>query len=203
MMRGAAAFANASGPLDADRAWAVLRPYWEQIVSTFRHKGHAEPGKVTRVKVDPKWHDTCRHFAGASQDAKILVVAPELADMPVASIVAILAHEAGHFVDLSNPGRYWFRTACNVRLRKGARAVSVRDVPETYRDATLFLFERLPEKNLGKHLNEWRERESDEVERTADAIAEVVTGQRIGYTGAPGCLVQTMGSGVERPIGLR
>jgi hypothetical protein len=203
MMRGAAVFANASGPLDADRAWSVLRPYWEEIVGTFRHKGHPEPGNVTRVKVDPKWHDTCRHFAGASQDARILVVAPELADMPVASIVAILAHECGHFVDLANPGRYWFRRASNVRVRKGARAVSVKDLPPTFRDDALFFFEHLPDKNLGKHLNEWRARESDEVERAADAIAEVVTGHRIGYTGAPGCLVQTMGSGVERPIGLR
>ena len=202
-MRGGCAFATPNEPLDAARAWDVLRPYWQQIVNVFRSKGHNEPQRVTRVKVDSKWHDTCRHFAGASQDAKLLIVAPELADMPVATILGSMAHEAGHFVDLANPGRYWFRRPENVRVRKGSRAVSVKDLPASFRDEALFRFEQLPEKGLGKHMNEWAERPSDEVEFTADAIAEVVTGERIGYTGPPGCLVQSLGTGIERPVGLR
>lgn len=47
----------------------------------------------------------------------------------------------------------------------------------------------------------WRHRHRDEVELTADAIASQVLGRSIGYTGP--CVIQEVGRGRPRPIGLR
>ena len=202
MGKGRKAFADPNSPLSEHQVWAILEPYWTELVSVFRHAGYPEPGKVARIQVDTTWRDSCRHFAGAAIDGSKLIVAPELADLPVPSIRGILAHEGGHFVDLGNPGRYWLRPLGSVNVRHGAD-VAVLWGGGSIKDDALVCFEKLPEKNLRKHLRDWSERGCDEVERVADVIAEIVIGQKIGYVGPPSCLIQTIGKGPSRPKGLR
>jgi hypothetical protein len=164
--------------IDAEQAQAILEPIWERVLDAFEEYGHQEPSKA-KLGFDPALHDTCRHFAGTTLDGKSVYYAPALADMPIDTIEAIMAHEAGHIVDLSNPGRWWFR------------------------GGELCFLKELPSKNLKKLLVEWSERDDDEVEHVADAIAEVCMGRRIGYIGEGGCLVQTWDKGKRRPNGLR
>lgn len=196
------AYARSDTPLDERRAWAVIRPHWEEVVRTFERKGHPEVKKAD-VEIDAKWHDSCRHFAAMSTDGDLLALAPQIADLPVENIVALLAHEAGHLVDFLNPGRFWFRPASQVHVREGCRVLSVLDVDPAEKGPVLFWFEHLPTKNLAKHMQEWKQRDKDETERTADAIASAMLGQYIGYTGPEDCLIQCVGSGIPRPKGLR
>ena len=65
------------------------------------------------------------------------------------------------------------------------------------------IVDKLPGKNIRKHMEQWRSRSTDEVEMVADQIAEMVMGQKIGYVGPSGCIVQTLGRGKTRPKGLR
>jgi hypothetical protein len=153
-------------------------PIWQSIVARFQEKGHPQPSKC-RLELDSGAHDNCRHFAATRTDGKLMFVAPELAGMPFDTAEAILAHEAGHVVDLSSPGVWW------------------------YRGDTLFQQDELPSKGLRKHLARWNERSHDEIERVADAIAELVMERRIGYVGGASCLVQTWDEGIPRPVGLK
>jgi hypothetical protein len=207
IVRGSA-YARSEEMLDPIRAWAVLRPFWEETVQAFAHKGFPEPAS-TRVEIERKWHDTCRHHAATRSDGRLVGYAPQTADLDPSSISAIMAHEAGHIVDLTNPGVYWFRPAERVPLRQGARVVSVFDVEPTFKDATLFRFERMPHQQ-SKHMRDWErvhssreEADMDEVEHIADALAEFVLGKRLGYVGSPECLIQAVGEGIDRPKGLR
>jgi hypothetical protein len=190
-------------PLRPDKAWRVIEPYWREMLQLFREHGFEAPGNVAKIVIDPEWRDTCRHFAGMSEDASTLVLAPEFADLPLANIKAILAHEAGHAVDLSSPGKYWFRRAVEMHIRQGAWARSLEDLPQKFQGPAVFVFETLPSHNFAKHLRDWEGRPRDEVEMLADAIAEHVLGERIGYTGTEGCIIQTLGRGIPRPKGLR
>lgn len=164
--------------VDVDEATAILMPHWQEVVEGFGEAGYDEPARAEFVLTEDA-HDSCRHFGAMRNDGLVLYVAPELVHMPVETIDGILAHEAGHSVDLQNPGIYWFR-----------------------RNA-LFKAEELPSKGLRKILKAWRGRDDDEVERVADAIAFHALGVRIGYVGSPTCLVQALGRGKRRPKGLR
>ena len=201
-------YASPNAPLDETRAWEILKPHWQEITETYARKGHLAPSQA-KVEIDPKWHDSCRHFAAADNHGTTVCFAPELADKPVGNIRAVLAHEAGHVVDFANPGRYWFRPATQIRLREGCRVVSVLDVDPTTKGPVLFYFATLPTSGLGKHLRDWRHedeggtRSSDEIEFVADAIGSWIMGEPILYSGPPECLLETMGRGVPRPKGLR
>lgn len=197
-----AAYAVANELLSPMKAWEVVRPYWLDIVRTFEDKGFAEPGRV-RVEMDPKWHDSCRHYAAMTTDGRAMFFAPAMADLPPDNIKGVLAHEAGHLVDYQNPGRYWYRPASAVNVREGSRVVSVLDVDPATKEPVLFKFEQLPSKALAKHMRDWDERPRDEVEMCADAIASYAVGKQIGYTGEKECLIQSLGSGVPRPKGTR
>lgn len=196
------AYARNDTPLDPQRAWAVIRPHWDDVLAIFERKGHPEVRRAS-VEVDEKWHDTCRHFAAMSTDGGLLALAPQMADLPVENIIALLAHEAGHLVDFLNPGRFWFRPASQVHVREGCRVLSVLDVDPSEKGPVLFWFQTLPVKNVRKHMQEWEQRDKDETERTADAIASAMLGQFIGYTGPKDCLIQAVGAGIPRPKGLR
>ena len=199
-----AAFRNPEAPAESDQVASVIAAHWKRIVSAFEIKGFKQPGKTNRLRIDSGWHDTCRHYAGARTDGKVLVVAPEIVDLPDVQISAVLAHEAGHFVDFDSPARYYFRPPAEVKARTGARAVCISDDVPTPLVPALIWFKELPDgKALGKYLREWKERSDDEIERVADAIASYVMGEKISYTGRPSCLVQTFGIGIERPLGLR
>ncbi|MHC4617126.1 MAG: hypothetical protein ACYTEQ_05165 [Planctomycetota bacterium] len=166
-------------PIDEAEAIEVLLPQWEQICEIFEEHGHMEPSEVSTLVVTPDVHDTCRHFAATRDDGKVVYVAPEMCHLPLEVVAGVLAHEAGHVVDMRNPGIFWFR----------------------YGD--LCAVEELPTKRLRKHLREWGERSDDEIERVADAIATEAIGTKIGYVGPPYCLVQAVGRGIRRPKGLR
>jgi hypothetical protein len=196
-------FSDGSKPAGIEQVANAVRAYWRGIVEAFDRKGFDEPRKATRFRIDSSWHDSCRHYAGAKTDGTVLVIAPEILDLAEESIIAILAHEGGHFVDLARPGRFFFRRPTEMHCRKGASVTAIGEGPPDPLDPVLLWFKELPTKGLGKHLTEWRERDSDELERVADEIATFVMGEKIGYTGSPGCLIQTLGKGVERPIGLR
>ena len=159
-----------------ETAWAVLEPLWQECVSMYVKAEHREPKRV-QVIVTPDMHDSCRHFAAT--DGDIVWFAPELVDLPVGTVVAVMCHELGHVVDLNNPGRYWFM---NEELRR---------------------LDELPSKGMRKLIQRWRDRDDDQVEFVADAIAEQVAGVRIGYVGCSGCLVQSLARGIDRPVGLR
>lgn len=199
-MRHREAFA-CNNTLDPGRAWEIIRPYWADVVSRFGHRGFTQLGRA-QVQIDERWHDSCRHYAAMSSDGSLLALAPQIADLEPAQITALLAHEAGHLVDFTQPGVYWFRPAARVPVREGSLVVSVLDVDPRTRGDVLFRFDRMP-KQMSKHMRDWSTREADEVERTADAIASVALEEYIGYTGPKGCLVQTLGAGVPRPRGLK
>jgi hypothetical protein len=119
-----------------------------------------------RLICEPKQHNTPRHFAAATDDGRLVIVAPEFAELAEAHQVAILAHELGHNVDFNYEGL--FGLSPDRRLVPGREGLRrTRDVREI----------------------------------TADLIASEVLGRRIGYTGP--CLLQEIGRGRERPIGLR
>lgn len=164
--------------LTEEQSLAILLPVWKDTVKVFARQGHSELG-LAKFELDESMHDTERHFAGTTLDGKEMHVAPALVDMPLDTVEAILAHEAGHVVDFCNPGRWWFRLN------------ELRYVAD------------LPTKGLRKLLLSWKERDEDEVEHVADAIAELVTGRRIGYVGVGSCIVQTWDRGTPRPDGLR
>jgi hypothetical protein len=164
--------------VDTEEASAVLLPHWSGVVDIFASSGYEEPRSAKVVFTD-EVHDTCRHFAATRNDGLVLYVAPHLVHTPVETIDGILAHEAGHIVDLQNPGIYW------------------------YREEDLWRAHELPSKGAKKILKAWRDRSDDEVERVADEIAYAAVGVRIGYVGNPTCLVQALGRGKRRPRGLR
>lgn len=199
-MRRGSAFCDQEhiGP---DQVANTIRGYWRKIVEMFSLSGFSEPERVSRFRISSSWHDTCRHYAGAKTDGTMLVVAPQIVDLEPSTIFALLAHEAGHFVDFGQPGRWFFRTPSAVRVREGAQISCVSEEFDSHNKG-LFLFEQFP-RRFKKHLSDWKNRNPDEVERVADAIAEFATGTKIGYTGPPHCLIQTIAGGIERPVGLR
>jgi len=162
---------------DDDSTSLVLETIWEHVVLRFTAASFRHPAKA-KFSLDPSRHDSCRHFAAAAMDGSEVFVAPALADMPFETALAILAHEAGHVEDLASPGVWWFR---NDRLLRS----------------------EFPAKGARKVVKAWEQRSDDEIERVADAIAEVALGIKIGYVGEPSCLVQCAGRGRRRPDNLR
>jgi hypothetical protein len=162
----------------SDAREQVILTVWEHVVRLFSSAKMHHPG-AARLAFDEDAHDSCRHFAACELDGSRVLVAPELADMPHATVLGILAHEAGHVEDLRSPGLWWFR------------------------NGELHRLEKFPEKGARKLLQAWRTRDDDEIERVADALGELALGERIGYVGSPGCLVQRVGAGKRRPDGLR
>lgn len=157
---------------------SILHPVWKDVCAKFEEHGFFEPIKA-RVQYTEEAHDSCRHFARAAMDGSFVEFAPSLAMTPMPTIVGIMAHEAGHLVDLSHPGVYWLKRE------------------------TLTFYQELPQRGLKRLLAKWHARSDDEVERIADLIAESVMGFRIGYVGGE-CLVQCADcDGPSRPKGLR
>lgn len=166
-------------PLAPAEALRVVRPYFEAVREVYLAYGLSAL-KRTELRVDPKMHDTPRHFAACRDDARLILVAPEIADLPVSTLLGILAHEFGHAADFAYAGEW------ALRHRKVVR----RDLEEA------------GDEQRRRWLGGWEARDDDAVELTADAIAELVTGERIGYQGP--CLLQTLGGpGPRRPRGLR
>ncbi len=171
--------------LDDEVAAVILEPHFDAVRDTFV-EFCPEPGKQlaklkrTRFVVDPSVHDTDRHFAMCRDDGLLIRIAPEAAELPLENLVAILSHEFGHAADFAYPGKW-------VTPLRGAGDV-------------VWLGSR-SDKPARKWRRLWEERNGDQVEWAADAIASTVTGVEIRYCGP--CVLQCFSGAQTRPAGLR
>lgn len=171
----------------------ILEPHFHAVRDTFAAhvpNGAGRPlGELSKTEffVDQAVRTSDRHFAACREDGRLIVLAPQAVDLDLDTLVAILAHEFGHAADFAYPGDWML-------LHPGEEeqhVIWVRGLDD-------------PRANRWRS-SLWRERGRDEIEMTADAIAEAVTGQRIMYCG--GCTLQCFhGPEVKhtrRPEGLR
>jgi hypothetical protein len=163
-----------------EEAHLILEPYFEVVRERYLDAG-LERCEQTRLIIDRSMHDTSRHFAACQTDGKIIMLAPEMVELPEETVLAITAHELGHACDFLYPGEF---------------AMAREDAPALRRSP-----ESMKAKHWHRWLRDWEARDEDLVETTADAIAHYVLGVRYGYRGP--CLIQTFGAQRLRPVGLR
>jgi len=176
---GAAECQDLATELTADDAFLIVEPYYLAVQEIFLAAGLMLT-KRTRLYCAPWVHDSPRHFAACRDDGRGVVVAPELAELDEGIVLAVMAHELGHATDFLYPGRYALGKERKVLERKR----------EDFTDA-----------QWARWIKSWEKRDHDATEMTADAIAEAVTGHRIGYVGP--CQLQCFDAGKARPQGLR
>lgn len=169
-------------PLSAPEAYVVLEPYYEAVRERFVEQG-LERCRHVSLEIAGWVHDSERHYAATAPWGKLIVAAPELADLPDETVLAILGHEFGHATDFLYPGDFLFRRDELVRM--------MAPNPEDKRQLQAH----------AARMRVWKERDDDLVERTADAIGADVLGRPIGYCGP--CKLQCFERGVRRPDGLR
>jgi hypothetical protein len=157
----------------------ILDPYFRAMREVFVGYGLTEC-RTVKLQADPLMHDEPRHFAGTRDDGRVMLVSPEMAELPEPTVSAIFAHEFGHATDFLYPGEFVL----------GVDRVAVRRDRESFSDSSWH-----------RWLKDWEARDDDVIEFVADAIGEMVTGKRIGYPGP--CKIQTFGRGMARPRGLR
>ena len=174
------ACAETTTTVTLDKALAILEPYFLAMQERFVESGLTETKRV-RLYVAPAMHDSPRHFAGARDDGSVIMLAPEMVELPENTVAAIIAHEFGHATDFLYPGEFVLG-ADRAAVRRQRNGLENDDRWVTW-------------------LKEWEKRDDDVVEFVADAIAERVTGRRIGYVGP--CKLQTFDRGKARPQGLR
>jgi hypothetical protein len=167
---------------ESEIAATVLTPHFDAVRDVFAEHVVADGQPLSRLRrtrfiVDPSIRDDERHFAGCRQDGMLILLAPEAADLPINTLVAILAHEFGHAADFAYPARWW--------CERDAPARWIAD------DST---------KKARAWRKAWPHRNDDQMEWDADSIAHAVTGRPIGYCGP--CYLQCFG-GEPRPKGLR
>jgi hypothetical protein len=172
--------------LTVEEAEAVIEPYFLAVQEVFVGNG-ATKCKRVRLEIAPWIHDSPRHFAATEDTGKVMVVSPEFTELPEETVVAILSHEFGHAVDFLYPSEY--------QLVDDGELVRLPPVPAKLID------KKAEQANLAR-MRKWEKRDKDAVERTADAIAEMYTGKRIGYCGP--CELQCFNRGRRpRRPGLR
>jgi hypothetical protein len=165
--------------LTEDEALAVLEPFFLASRSVFVEYG-LERCKKTQLYCAKSMHDTARHFAACRDDGKVVLAAPEMAELDYSIVAAIFAHEMGHATDYLYPAEWSL----------DGDGMIVRRTREDVGDA-----------QWARFVKAWEHRDDDLVEVTADAIAEMATGSRIGYLGP--CCLQHFDRGSARPQGLR
>lgn len=166
----------------------IVRPHWDAVRDTYL--AFVPPNeseglvKVADIKfdIDPERHDSVRHFAACRDDGLHMVFAPQIVDLEVDTLVAILAHEFGHAADFLYPAH--FRMPDD-----GPAKAEWIGQPEATK--------------WGRHwAKKWATRTRDQIEWAADGIAEAVIGKHLTYCGD--LLLQCLcGRGIERPAGLR
>lgn len=159
-------------------ALCILEPFYLEAQQLFLDAGF-ELVRRTRFAVGDDLHDTARHFAACRDDGELVLVAPELVELPVNTVVAILAHELGHACDFLYPARFQLTE----------NGVSERAL------------DNVSERQRLRWLSAWQQRDEHVIEVTADRLAELVYGAPIGYAGP--CLLQTFRGGEPRPEELR
>lgn len=166
--------------LSAADAHLILEPYFAAAKEVFEEAGMRRVAG-TRLYVAPWVHDSERHFAACRDDGLAIIVAPELAELPEDTVAAMFCHELGHATDFLYPAEYALGREREAIRRPRADAADERE--------------------WGRWARDWERRDDDAVEITADAIAELATGRRIGYLGP--CKLQCFDRGAARPEGLR
>ncbi len=161
------------------QAFQLLEPLFEATREIFEGAGLKAVRRV-RLQVDRKMHDTARHFGGTRDDGLLILLAPELIELPPENTTAIIAHEFGHATDFLYPGEFVL----------GPERVARRRARDSFEA-----------EHWAKCVRDWERRDDDVIEYVADAVAEMVTGRQIGYTGS--CRLQTYDRGRARPAGLR
>jgi hypothetical protein len=170
--------ADLTTDLSLEEALHVLEPFFEEIRDRYLAAG-LERTKKTAIYVAPWVHDSPRHFAACSESGREIVVAPEMAELNYEIVVGILAHEFGHACDFLYAGEF---VLANDGMRRRERSEG---------DDTQWV----------RWMHGWEKRDTDVVERTADAIAESVMHAPIGYVGP--CQLECFCKGEARPQGLR
>ena len=176
--------------LDLLETRAVIEPYFDAVRERFVEHGLRRASK-TQLDVSKAVHDAERHFAATRDDGMLVLVSPELGDLPEDQVVGILAHEMGHAVDFLYPARF--------QLARG----ELIDWPSaSWSEAARASKVEVDDRAVFNRVRQWEKREHDLVERTADAVASLVFGRPIHYVGS--CLLQSFERGQSpRPIGLR
>lgn len=173
--------------LGAADALLVLEPYFEAVQEIFCGRGLARCER-TRLVVDPDAHDTERHFAATRSDGLTIILAPVIARLPESNLAAIIAHEFGHAADFLYPTRF--------------QIVDQRLAEWDHPDWSNARARDQDDRAAVARMRQWDRRDDDEVERTADAIAEAMVGRPIYYNGP--CVLQSFEAGIRpRPVGLR
>jgi hypothetical protein len=181
---------------EVEIAALILQPHFDAVRDEFV-RFSPEKGvtldrlKKTKIIVDPSIHDKPRHFAACRDDGLEIRCAPGIVvEVPVEQMVAVLAHEFGHAADMIYPGQW-------VVLGPGKKHQKAVWIGESDDRNAVYWRERL-----------WHERSRDEIEWTADAIAELVTGRLVHYCGdcVLQCFAPQQGAPMQferRPKGLR
>jgi hypothetical protein len=171
--------------LDAAETRAVIEPYFEAVRERFVEHGLSRCAKA-KLDVQPV-HDTARHYAATRDDGMLVLVCPELCDLPEDQVVGVLAHELGHAADFLYPAR--FQLALGELIDWPS--------PSWTKDAPIS-----DDRSAYNRMKQWGDRHHELIERTADAVASLVFGRAVHYAGP--CLLQTFERGeAPRPIGLR
>jgi hypothetical protein len=183
---------------DEEIAASVLEPHFcavRDLFSQFEPEPGLKLSKLAKVQfvIDSKVHDKPRHFAATYEEKPLMVFAPQIVDLGVETVVAILAHEFGHAADFQYPSR-WYTHARGPCV---ARWIDSKDVERKLKNGN-----RVDTKPFRAWSKAWSDRGRDQVEWAADGIAEAVTGKHITYDG-PLVLQCLHGHGIERPKGLR
>lgn len=188
---------------DEEIAASILEPHFKAVQERFV-AFEPEPGlrlvKLAKVKfiVDPKVHDTERHFAATRDDARLMYFAPQIVDLPPETLVAILAHEFGHAADFAYAAR-WFMPANGPGCARWIKTNEVEKVAKNGARGDTSSFRAWSRSWAAR--DDEGERGRDRIEWAADGIAEAVVGKPIYYCGDP--LLQCFCCGIERPAGLR
>lgn len=176
--------------MNEELAAAILQPYFDAVRDTYLEweGGRLKRLKQTRLFISESAFDGGRHFAGCRDDGLQIMLAPQLSELPEPTVVAIITHEFAHAADFLYPGRWAFTQV----------GVAAAWVPSENRRRGMLNEEQRRAADAGRA---WLDRSDDQVEWTADAVAQAVTGRRIQYCGP--CLIQCFSGGVARPAGLR
>jgi len=159
--------------LSPHSARLILEPYFNELKDKYIEAGFEEIA-ITKLRCTADMHDTPRHFAGCLESGEVIYAAPHMAELPVDTVLGILAHELGHAADFLYPAQFVLR---------GDHVVFSSEEPHRMQ------------------LKGWRKRDDDTIEIMADYIAEYVLGTSIGYRGP--CHLQCLGVYSPRPMGLR
>lgn len=188
----------------SELVFGIVQPHFDAVrdefVSFVPEDGHGGLTKLAKVrcKVDAGMHDTERHYAAMRDDGLLMVLAPEIVELPWETIVAIVSHEFGHAADFAYPGQ-WLTFGGGPEK---ATWLGEREAGDKAARKWRLLWEERMRLAGGGAMNPAAEHARDQIEWAADGIVEAVTGHRLGYCGR--CMIQCFNEESKlRPAGLR